>query len=72
MAEHSSDLYEQQLFAVFESCLTKGEDELNEDDLFSICNKLHLDELIEELKLCIYKHPNKQTISFQEMVYYSC
>jgi len=66
MAEHSSDLYEQQLFAVFESCLTKGKDELNEDDLFSICNKLHLDELIEELKLCIYKHPSKQTISFQE------
>lgn len=67
MAEHSGDLYEQQLFAVFESCLTKGEDELDEDDLFSICNKLHLDELIEELKLCICKHhPNKQTISFQE------
>ena len=67
MAEHGNDLYEQQLFAVFESCLTKGEDELNENDLFSICNKLHLDELIEELKLCICKHhPNKQTISFQE------
>ncbi|XP_012522185.1 ninein [Monomorium pharaonis] len=67
MAEHSSDLYEQQLFAVFESCLSKGEDELDEENLFSICNKLHLDELIEELKLCICKHhPNKQTISFQE------
>lgn len=67
MAEHGNDLYEQQLFSVFESCLTKGEAELNEDDLFSICNKLHLDELIEELKLCICKHqPNKQTISFQE------
>lgn len=67
MAEHSSDLYEQQLFAVFESCLTKGEDELDENDLFSICTKLHLDELIEELKLCICKHrPNKRTISFQE------
>lgn len=67
MAEHSGDLYEQQLFAVFESCLTKGEDELDENDLFSICTKLHLDELIEELKLCICKHrPNKRTISFQE------
>lgn len=67
MAERSNDLYEQQLFAVFESCLTKGEDELDENDLFSICTKLHLDELIEELKLCICKHrPNKQTISFQE------
>lgn len=67
MAEHNSDLYEQQLFAVFESCLTKGEHELDEDNLFSICNKLHLDGLIEELKLCICKHhPNKQTISFQE------
>lgn len=63
----SNDLYEQQLFAVFESCLAKGENELDENDLFSICNKLHLDELIEELKSCIHKHcPNKQTISFQE------
>lgn len=68
MAEqHSSDLYEQQLFAVFESCLTRGKDELDENDLFSICTKLHLDDVIEELKLCICKHrPNKQTISFQE------
>lgn len=67
MAERSNDLYEQQLFAVFESCLTKGEDELDENDLFSICTKLHLDELIEELKLCICKHrSDKQTISFQE------
>ncbi|KAL6261333.1 hypothetical protein P5V15_008853 [Pogonomyrmex californicus] len=67
MAEHSNDLYEQQLFAVFESCLTRGKDELDEDDLFSVCNKLQLDGLIEELKLCICKHhPNKQTISFQE------
>ncbi|XP_071577085.1 uncharacterized protein Bsg25d [Temnothorax nylanderi] len=67
MAERSSDLYEQQLLAVFKSCLTKGEDELDENDLLSICTKLHLDELIEELKLCICKHcPNKQTISFQE------
>lgn len=63
----SNDLYEQQLFAVFESCLAKGENELDENDLFSICNKLHLDELIEELKSCIHKHcPDKQTISFQE------
>ncbi|XP_072761910.1 uncharacterized protein Bsg25d [Anoplolepis gracilipes] len=67
MAEHSNDLYERQLFAVFESCLTKGEDELDENDLFSICNKLHLHGLMEELKSCIHKHcPNKQTISFQE------
>lgn len=66
MAEHG-DLYEQQLFDVFESCLTKGEDELDESDLISICNKLHLDGLIEELKSCISKHcPDKQTISFQE------
>lgn len=67
MAEHSNDLYERQLFAVFESCLTKGQDELEENDLFSICNKLHLHGLIEELKSCIRKQcPDKQTISFQE------
>ncbi|KAL6430651.1 hypothetical protein ACFW04_006914 [Cataglyphis niger] len=67
MAEHSNDLYERQLFAVFESCLTKGENELDENDLFSICNKLHLHGLIEELKSCIREHcPDKQTISFEE------
>lgn len=67
MAEDSNDLYERQLFAVFESCLTKGENELDENDLFSICNKLHLHGLIEELKSCIREHcPDKQTISFEE------
>ncbi|KAL0124258.1 hypothetical protein PUN28_006247 [Cardiocondyla obscurior] len=67
MAEHNSDLYEQQLFAVFESCLTKGKDELDENDLSSICAKLHLDELVDELKLCIFQHQsNKRTITFQE------
>lgn len=66
MDEPSNDLYEQQLFAVFKSCLTKEKDELEENDLFSICDKLHLDGLTEELKLCICKQPDKQTISFQE------
>lgn len=67
MAEQTSDLYEQQLLAVFESCLSEGKNELDESDLLSICSKLHLDESIEELKSCISKyHPDKQTISFQE------
>lgn len=67
MAEHDSDLYEQQLFVVFESCLANGENELNEEGLFSICSKLHLDGLIEELKSCISKQrSDKQSISFSE------
>jgi len=67
MAENNSDLYERQLLIVFESCLINGENELDENGLFSICNKLHLDGLIEELKSCICKqHPDKQTISFPE------
>jgi ninein len=67
MAENNSDLYERQLLIVFESCLINGENELDENGLFSICNKLHLDGLIEELKSCICKqYPDKQTISFSE------
>lgn len=66
MGEHNSDLYEQQLYAVFESCLTNGKNELEESNLSSICSKLHLDGLTEELKSCICKHADKQTISFQE------
>lgn len=66
MGEHNSDLYEQQLYAVFESCLAKGKNELEESNLSSICSKLHLDGLTEELKSCICRHADKQTISFQE------
>lgn len=66
MDEHNSGLYEQQLYAVFESCLTKGKNELEEENLSSICSKLHLDGLTEELKSCISKHEDKRTISFQE------
>ncbi|KYN06246.1 Blastoderm-specific protein 25D [Cyphomyrmex costatus] len=76
MAEHGNDLYEQQLFAVFESCLTKGKDELDEDDLFSICNKLHLDEsnvtmdenklirLWERIKVYLSENTEPATIQF--------
>lgn len=66
MDEVGNDLYEQQLFTVFKSCLTEEKDELEKKDLFSICDKLHLDGLAEELKLCICTSPDKQTISFQE------
>ncbi|XP_076669633.1 blastoderm-specific gene 25D isoform X1 [Andrena cerasifolii] len=67
MDEHNNDPYEQQLYAVFQSCLTKGETELQEDNWLSLCHKLHLTEQSEELKSCIQlrKH-GKQSISFQE------
>ncbi|XP_031844031.1 blastoderm-specific gene 25D [Nomia melanderi] len=67
MDEHNNDPYEQQLYAVFQSCLTKGETELQEDNWLTLCHKLHLTEQSEELKSCIQRHTQeKQSISFQE------
>ncbi|XP_031366511.1 blastoderm-specific protein 25D [Apis dorsata] len=67
MDEQNNDPYEQQLYAVFQSCLTKGETELREDNWLSLCHKLHLAEQSEELKSCIQQHEQeKQSISFQE------
>ncbi|CAK9830652.1 Blastoderm-specific protein 25D [Anthophora retusa] len=67
MDEHNDDPYEQQLYAVFQSCLTKGETELHEDKWLSLCHKLHLTEQSEELKSCIQQHKQeKRSISFQE------
>ncbi|XP_017888510.1 uncharacterized protein LOC108629986 [Ceratina calcarata] len=67
MDEHNNDPYEQQLYAVFQSCLMKGETELRNDDWLNLCRKLHLTEYSEELKSCIQQHAQeKQSISFQE------
>ncbi|XP_053984065.1 blastoderm-specific protein 25D [Hylaeus volcanicus] len=67
MDEHNNDLYEQKLYAVFQSCLTKGETELQEDNWLNLCHKLHLTEQSEELKSYIWQYKQeKQSISFQE------
>ncbi|XP_015186870.1 PREDICTED: ninein [Polistes dominula] len=67
MDEHNNGHYEQQLLAVFESCLMKGQTELKEEDLSSLCNKLQLDDHGDELKECIKKCiPGKCSISFQD------
>ncbi|XP_034196043.2 blastoderm-specific gene 25D [Osmia lignaria lignaria] len=67
MDEHNNDPYEQQLYAVFQSCLTKGETELQEDNWLSLCHKLHLTEQSDELRSCIQQQKKeKQSISFQE------
>ncbi|XP_047356488.1 uncharacterized protein LOC124951724 [Vespa velutina] len=67
MGEHNNGPYEQQLLAVFESCLMKGQTELKEEDLSSLCNKLQLHNRGDELKECIKKcTPGKRSISFQE------
>ncbi|KAF7397268.1 hypothetical protein HZH68_008490 [Vespula germanica] len=67
MGEHNNGPYEQQLLAVFESCLMKGQTELKEEDLSSLCDKLQLDNRGDELKECIKKCiPGKRSISFQE------
>ncbi|XP_078041591.1 blastoderm-specific gene 25D [Augochlora pura] len=67
MDEHNNDPYEQQLYAVFQSCLTKGETELQEDNWLTLCNKLHLADQSEELKSYIKSHTQeKRSISFKE------
>ncbi|XP_076645426.1 blastoderm-specific gene 25D [Halictus rubicundus] len=67
MDEHNNDPYEEQLYAVFQSCLTKGETELQEENWLTLCHKLHLTEQSEELKSCIRNHTQeKHSISFQE------
>lgn len=67
MDEPNNDPYEQQLYAVFQSCLTKGETELQEDNWLILCHKLHLTEQSDELKSCIQQQKKeKQSISFQE------
>ncbi|KZC04252.1 Blastoderm-specific protein 25D [Dufourea novaeangliae] len=67
MDEHSNDPYEQQLYAVFQSCLMKDQTELHEDNWLTLCHKLHLTEQSDELKSCIQQHKQeKQSISFQE------
>lgn len=47
--ESSCDPYEQRLLSVFESCLEKGESELTEKGLRSLCDKLQLEERGAEL-----------------------
>ncbi|XP_076382040.1 blastoderm-specific gene 25D [Megalopta genalis] len=67
MDEHNNDPYEQQLYAVFQSCLTKGESELQEGNWLTLCHKLHLTEQSEELKSYIQHHTQeKHSITFQE------
>ncbi|KAI4478785.1 hypothetical protein M0804_011531 [Polistes exclamans] len=67
MGEHNNGHYEQQLLTVFESCLMKGQTELKEEDLSSLCNKLQLDDHGDELKECIKKCiSGKHSISFQD------
>ncbi|KAG7207300.1 hypothetical protein KM043_008968 [Ampulex compressa] len=67
MGENNNDPYEQQLFAVFNSCLSKGQTELKEDELLSLCRELHLTEHSEELRSYIQRYkPEKRSISFEE------
>ena len=44
MEEEPSDPHEQQLFAVFKSCLAEGQNELTKDGLLILCNKLELEQ----------------------------
>ncbi|XP_044588399.1 blastoderm-specific protein 25D [Cotesia glomerata] len=66
--ESSCDPYEQRLLSVFESCLEKGESELTEKGLRSLCDKLQLEERGSELiSNLLNKNPGKNVykISFE-------
>lgn len=62
-----NDPYEQQLLAVFESCLVEGQTGLDEEGLRSLCNKLELEERGKELISCLLERtPVRKTVSFYE------
>ncbi|OXU25716.1 hypothetical protein TSAR_014405 [Trichomalopsis sarcophagae] len=44
MEEEPSDPHEQQLYYVFKSCLTEGQNGLDKDGLLALCSKLELEE----------------------------
>lgn len=49
----SGDPYEEQLRAVFNSCLDEGDTKLRWEGLSSLCNKLQLEERSDELISCL-------------------
>ncbi|XP_024937732.1 blastoderm-specific protein 25D isoform X2 [Cephus cinctus] len=62
-----NDPYEQQLLAVFESCLSEGETSLDENGLRSLCDKLQLEERGKELISCLLERtPVRKSVSFLE------
>ncbi|XP_066594592.1 ninein homolog isoform X2 [Prorops nasuta] len=54
--------YEQQLLAVFQSCLQEGYSQLTEADLSSLCEKLNLETRLEELKSCIFNNVSDEKL----------
>lgn len=62
-----TDPHEQQLFLVYKSCLTKGQNKLSKDGLLDLCCKLELDQNHKETILDLLKiETNKNFISFCE------
>lgn len=67
MEEQCTDPYEQQLFAVFESCLVEGQTDLKEEGLQSLCEKLQLDDAGKDMILSLLnKDQPKNAISFRD------
>ncbi|XP_044013884.1 protein PFC0760c [Aphidius gifuensis] len=64
MEARYSDPYEQQLLAVFESCLEKNAKKLDENGLKLLCEKLELDDKLDELKLNLLN--NNSSITFTD------
>ena len=64
MEEEPSDPYEQQLLAVYKSCLTIGKKELNHAGLTALCRKLELEDAHKKVVMELLE--NKNTVSFYE------
>ncbi|KAJ8667270.1 hypothetical protein QAD02_008932 [Eretmocerus hayati] len=65
MEEEPSDPHEQQLFAVFKSCLTKGQKLLDRNGLLCLCDKLELEESHKDAILASLKvNTEEKCISF--------
>ena len=64
MEGETRDPYEDQLLAVFNSCLEEGETKLRFDGLRSLCHKLQLEERSKEL-ISYLLEPKEAFISFK-------
>lgn len=60
----NGDPYEERLLAVFNSCLSEGHNELHEENLGVLCDKLQLEERSELLISNLSRDNNNPFVSF--------
>lgn len=67
MEEECNDPYEQQLLAVFKSCLVDGDNELDEEGLLDLCAKLQLDDVSKNSIVRLLKRKSvRKSVCFNE------